>query len=61
MMKRGTSRQEVYISDAYFVFVVDTALMQGVKKFFNMQKVFYLVPFWCFANACRKRDIRGQI
>lgn len=24
-----------------FFFVVDTALLQGVKKFFNMQKVFW--------------------
>ena len=26
-------------------FLVDTALMQGVKKFFNMQKVLLIVTF----------------
>lgn len=33
-----------------FAYAVDTALMQGVKKFFNMQQVFL---FLCYGFQCR--------
>ena len=37
----------------FLFFAVDTALMQGVKKFFNMQKVFYRVPSSFCVNPCK--------
>ena len=33
-----------------FACVVDTALMQGVKKFFNMQQVFFVLFCYGFSK-----------